>query len=352
MSRIKELKSNNDNSINIIEILELFSPEQKSKYTDTLLRLMTKTKNFHEYADEMKLDILSKFNFIKMADLDKFGSMRIILIHNFIDSFFNHEDLNKFKLFAEYNERGLIKQNDLTKYKSIEEIIQQLNIAELKLGSKELENEIIKLHEDEEWLLIRPLTYLSSKKYGSNTKWCTTSIDNPEYFLKYSKKGVLIYCINKINGYKVASFYSLNKNEPEFSFWNQQDAKVDSLDTELTDELRKIIQTVSKNKESKTNRFYLSDEQRIKEESLLQKSSKSVVEVETNITRRGRIGQAIRRADVEQQTEVERREEREYEDRENQEEQIIGEPESNILVEENPLARMVWNSTTSHDTAN
>jgi hypothetical protein len=360
MSKIKELKSNTNNFLNIIEVLELFSPDKKSKYTETLLRLMTKTKNFQEHVDEMKLDILSKFEFIKMENLDKFGPMQTMLMHTFINSFFNVEDLKNFRQFAEYNERGLITQNDLTKYKSLEDVIQQLNIAELKVDAKGLENEIIKTYEDDEWLLVRPLTYLASKKYGSNTKWCTTQSDNPEYFLKYSKKGVLIYCINKVTGYKVASFYSLDKSDPEFSFWNQKDSKIDSLDTELTDELRKIIQTVSKDKDAKTNRFLLSDEQRNKEESLLKKGMKTLElynsspmpplphpdEVER--VRRLRIEGAIRRENLDNQFEEERNDEREYEDRENNvmEQGLSGMIDVTERVE-SVIDRMTWSSTTT-----
>ncbi len=42
MSKIKELKTDTQNVLNLIDVLELFSPEKKSKYTDTLLRLMRK----------------------------------------------------------------------------------------------------------------------------------------------------------------------------------------------------------------------------------------------------------------------------------------------------------------------
>jgi len=359
MSKIRELKSNTNNTLNFIDVLELFSPDKKSKYTETLLRLMNRTKNYNDHVDDMKRDILSKFDFIKMEDLDKFGPLQTMLMYNFVNAFFNEEDLKNFRRFAEYNERGLITQNDLTKYKSLEDVIQQLNIAEIKVDSKGLENEIVKVFEDDEWLLVRPLTYLASKKYGSNTKWCTTQSDNPEYFLKYTKKGVLIYCINKVTGYKVASFYSLEKNDPEFSFWNQKDAKIDSLDSELTDELRKIIQTVSKGSDAKTNRFLLSDDQRIKEENFLKKGMKnsglyfnsieqpSQPEPEVERTRRGRIGEAIRRENMEQ----ERQEEREYEDRENQENNVMEERPSDMMDVtervESVIDRMTWSSSTT-----
>ena len=70
--------------------------------------------------------------------------------------------------------------------------------------------------EDDDYVILRPLTYFASKKYGANTKWCTTQ-ENGEYFNKYNKKGVLIYCIGKTNGNKVACFNSLDKNDAEFS---------------------------------------------------------------------------------------------------------------------------------------
>lgn len=266
MSKIKDLKTNPENVLNIVDVLELFSPDKKSKYTDTLLRLMKGTRNLKDYCNDIKKEMVNQFPFIDMNQINEFSEIQLMLTWRFIDSFFSYSDLNDWRKFCEYNERGLISQNDLTKYKSFEEISNQLSLADIKVQSKELENEVVKLLDTDEWLVVRPLTYYSSKKYGSNTKWCTTSEGNPEYFIKYSSKGVLIYCINKITGYKVASFYSLQKDDPEFSFWNQKDNRVDSLDTELSDEIRKLIQDVSKDKGAKTNRFLLSDELRVKEE--------------------------------------------------------------------------------------
>lgn len=269
MSKIKELKNNTQNTLNIVDVLELFSPEKKSKYTDTLLRLMRNTRTLDEHIMEIKTTLISKFDFIRIEDLNNFSDIQLMLTYRFLDSFFNFDDLVSFKKFCDYNERGLISQNDLSGYKTFDDILNQLSMAELKASTKQMESQIVKLMDTDEWLIIRPLTYLASKKYGSNTKWCTTSEGNPDYFIKYSNRGVLIYCINKITGYKVASFYSLDKQDPEFSFWNQKDSRVDSLDTELTDEIRLLIQSVSKDKKAKTNRFLLSDEQRTTEDKIL-----------------------------------------------------------------------------------
>jgi hypothetical protein len=72
-----------------------------------------------------------------------------------------------------------------------------------------------------------------------------------------------------LSGYKVASFCSLDKNDLEFSFWNQKDTRIDSLQSELTEELLKTIREVCLDPKAKTNRYLLSDDQRVKEEKLL-----------------------------------------------------------------------------------
>ena len=291
MSKIKELKTNTDYNLNLVSVLELFSPEGKSKYTETLLRLMKSTPNTKEHSKEIRMMINNQFPFISMEILNQYSDIQMMMIYKFIDGFFNMEDLNKFRKFCEYNERNLIEQNDLTTYKSFDQLISAMSIAEMKAEEKELENQVIKIHEDSVWLLLRPLTFNSSKKYGANTKWCTTQENNPEYFHKYTKRGVLVYCINKKNGYKVAAFYSLDKNEPEFSYWNQKDTRIDSTDSELTIELIGFIREYVKDKKAKTNHFMLTDEQRNVEEGG-KKSRRGVVISD-------RVANAVRRAQEE-----------------------------------------------------
>ena len=368
MSKIKELKSNTDTTLNLIDVLELFSPGKKSKYTETLLRLMKNTKTLKSHVSEVKENITQTFDFISKEELEKFSDLQILLMYRFIDGFFNFSDLQNFKKFCDYNERGLIGQNDLTTYKSFDEIMNQLSVADLKVETKGLENEIIKVYEDDEWLLVRPLTYLSSRKYGANTKWCTTSEGNPDYFLKYTKRGVLIYCVNKKTGYKVASFYSLDKKEPEFSFWDQKDSRIDSLDSELTDELRKVIQEVSKDSKAKTNRFLLSDDQRTKEDKLLDSKAfrsgslrmeEEVSEV-ANVPMRNRIENAIRRENDVDMDEPTTQQEHSLEDldtilEEREVERVFENVENNypLNAPDSPIDRMRWSSTsTSESTTN
>jgi len=100
MSKIKELKSNTQNSINIIDILELFSPEKKSKYTDTLIRLMKNTRNLDEHVMEIKTNLMSSFDFIRIDDLNQFSDIQLMMTYRFLDSFFNFEDLKNIESFV------------------------------------------------------------------------------------------------------------------------------------------------------------------------------------------------------------------------------------------------------------
>jgi len=275
MSTIKKLTKDPNYTLNIIDLFKMFSPDGKTKYVDMFLRLMNNTPDYKNHVKEVKANLLDKFPFLTKEQLDEFGDFEIVFYSKFIESMFTWDDFKNFRKFCEYNERGLIEQNDVSRYKTFDEIISQLQVAEIKVSEKEMEKQIIKLFEDSEWLILRPLTFEASKKYGANTKWCTTQENNPDYFFKYAKKGVLVYCINKKNGYKVASFNSLDKNDPEFSWWNQKDSRIDSLQAEITTQIRELIGEVSMNKKAKTNHSLLDEKEKSKQDKYLGYESKS-----------------------------------------------------------------------------
>lgn len=267
MAKIKDLKSLQENNLNIIEILELVCPEGKTKYIETLLRILKSTSNvsFGNYVFEVK-DILKRRLNVSSSKINKFTDFQILSMWRFLDNF-DINDIITYQKFCELNERGLIESNDLSRYSSFDEIISATSIAELKSHEKELEKQIKVIHTDKEWLVIRPLTHHSSLKYGSTTKWCTASDKNPNYFLRYSKRGILLYMINKITGLKVACFKSLD-DEHEFSFWNQIDIRIDSLESDLPSSIIDVIMDEIKNNPV-PNISLLSDEDRKIQERLV-----------------------------------------------------------------------------------
>jgi hypothetical protein len=281
MSLIKELKSKPENQLNLVEIIQAICPSEKTKYVDLLLKMLKKTPNVEEFASEVKRDFKERYN-IDPENFKNFTPLQMVFIYRFIDTSFNSDDIKSFSKFVEYNERGLIDENDLTKFNSFNDILNSTSMAEIKVMEKDLEKQIKVLYSDSEWVVLRPLTYHASLKYGSSTKWCTSSENNPEHFLRYTKRGILIYMINKITGKKVACFKSLD-NESEFSFWNQIDTRIDSMEADLPDFIYDVIKTEIKN-HSVTNFSLLSNEDKIKQEKLLnERSSKMMSLVEQPI---------------------------------------------------------------------
>lgn len=250
MSLIKNLKDDPKNQISVIEILEMIIPDKKSKYVDLLLRLMKTTPQLDEAKSEAIAEISRDFPFMDKSELSKYSPIQVLVIRTFMTEFFD-KDLKEFVEFCELNELGYVEKNDLSTYKSIKDIREEKAAADLKKMSKVLENETKRVYEDDEWLIIRPLSFNSSKKYGANTKWCTTMLDNQSYFTKYAGEGVLIYTINKKSGYKVASYRSLSSDE--FSFWDEKDNKIDIFNAPIPNNILMTIREESKNEKAVCN---------------------------------------------------------------------------------------------------
>lgn len=275
MSRIKEIKKNPETNMSLIDLLGLFcSEDKKSKYVETLYKSV-KNKVLTQFDKDDWFKGLSKKYNISKGELIKIPFFQLIIFTQFLENFSLDEDIKQFQKFIEFNERGIVSNNDLSTYNSFDQINSAVSSAELKDIEKGLENQIIKIHESNEWLVLRPLTFHASKKYGSSTKWCTTTANQPRYFMDYAGNGVLIYVINKKNGLKVA----VHNNSKELTFWNQIDTRIDSMQSGLPNDILKIIKDEIDNN-PKSNLSFLSKEDRIKQELLSGKNFSSGVQQE------------------------------------------------------------------------
>jgi hypothetical protein len=121
------------------------------------------------------------------------------------------------------------------------------------------------MYEDDEWLVLRPLTRESSVKYGAGTKWCTASTNEEYQFYRYTRRGILIYTINKKTGQKVAAFKNTDPyDEPELSFWNEVDTRIDSYEAELPELIMKLI--FNEFKTTATNQDITPEQWKVKED--------------------------------------------------------------------------------------
>jgi hypothetical protein len=158
------------------------------------------------------------------------------------------KDWETMREFMDYMEKGVIENKDVLTYKNMEDVRGAVSTATLKLYSKELESQVHKEFEDDTWVALRPLSFEASSKYGSSTKWCTTYKKEKEYFAKYFSKGVLVYFINKITGYKFALFSEVYELNNDISFWNAEDTRVDFLQLDIEPYLLPIIKNLAMSK--------------------------------------------------------------------------------------------------------
>lgn len=171
-----------------------------------------------------------------------------------LHTFFS-EDASKItqdlKKYDKLNNKNILSQEDknihnIQGYADLWEVLNKYSkeIDEIELKEKPLSDEDRKkLFENDEWLVVIPLTFKASCKYGANTRWCTTAKDDPSYFEYYSKDGPLIIIINKKDNNK----WQLHFESSQWKDERDEEINRDSLLTLLPNDLKKSIYDETKN---------------------------------------------------------------------------------------------------------
>ena len=105
--------------------------------------------------------------------------------------------VNKFHDLTPYIENKDIYSKEY--YGNFSKLIDTVELAQVTKEEKNFNKEehINVLLETDEFLLLQPKTHKGSMKYGSNTKWCTTTKNNESIFNRYTRDGFLGYLIGK-----------------------------------------------------------------------------------------------------------------------------------------------------------
>jgi hypothetical protein len=243
---IKKLKKENDIlNITLIDMLGKFDSSKTKKYSQFLIKMLN--KRIEEF-DANKMYLNSE----NTNPLDRIlpnNSWQNTLTRNFIcDYIFNWSNMERFVEFTELMEKGLVKENDISKYDSWDMLEMNLFEAKNREMFKKSKKQIHKIFEDDRYFIFKPLTYLSSCSYGYQTKWCTAMINDPGYFYNHSK-GILIYLIDKKEDRKFAFYknipehYSYEDNHEQYAFktFNQEDKQIDTIQTGLPMNILQII---------------------------------------------------------------------------------------------------------------
>lgn len=244
-----------DLNLNFVDLISLLDTTPTKKITPFLVKEFYKHVQFT--SDELKksnqeLESMGKTLGSPKNALDEF--MKTI-VFNWVKS-----KLDIIEDFTEHMENNRLKENDINKYNSWEQIQMAVTEVELKLDSKSKKNRIQKIYDDgEEWLVIKPLSIEASVNYGYGTKWCTSMNTNNTFFHRYSREGVLLFVINRKNGLKYA-FYSSPR---EYSVWTSTDARIDSMETKIPFDLLVKIKDWTDFDKVGPNYDYFDDEDKV-----------------------------------------------------------------------------------------
>jgi len=157
MSKIKQLKTDEKNNINIVHLLSILCVK-KTKYVETLLRIIKNEKKHKQHIKEIRSFLDKELN-ITEEDIKNIPEEHLLFYRTFMENVIGVDDLKSFQRFCEYNEKNQIPKNDLSTYRNFSQIKSSISIAEIKEYEKELEGQIIVLFKDEEWLILKPLTH-------------------------------------------------------------------------------------------------------------------------------------------------------------------------------------------------
>jgi hypothetical protein len=236
MSRIDDVKQKySELDISLIDLFSRLDSSGNNKYLGMMCKTVSEVLDIKNHRQLLEIQSVLKELGFNITGLNIKETAVLSALINSVGT----DLIKSYNKFIVYNERGLIDNKDVNSYNTVEQIIKEVLSADEKILLKELEKTTKIIYDDENWLVLRPLSYASSIKYGANTKWCT-AFKERSYFLKYWKRGILIYFINKKTNIKWAVFKSLD-NEPELSWWDVLDKKTEFFDIDFEDYMIPII---------------------------------------------------------------------------------------------------------------
>ena len=261
----KELKIQHpDLNYNIIDVVSKIHPEGSSKYLPLLIKEF-KRKNTEwtkTYFDDFQYYIERIKDNLKFRDeeLSKLGYVDIKMLYEISTLLNNIVETEVLERHHEHHVNNRLENSDISTYKTIKDLINEVKKADFKSISNEQRKFIHVVFEDDKWLVIKPMTFESSLKYGASTKWCTASKNNPYHFYRYTKNGNLYYVMNKKEIYKCAFYFEKSEsieNNISFQLYNEEDERIDTSMLNIDRDVIMLI--IEDSKKYKSNYQFISE---------------------------------------------------------------------------------------------
>lgn len=183
---------------------------------------------------------------------------------NYISSKLDIQDALEFeKIMNALNIQG-IKYLDLKKQIEDKEIKNIDDLKKLKTISKsdikkQGKSDIIKLLDNDNFLIVQPKTYEAGCYYGAGTKWCITAKgeEGEEKFKEYSEDAPLTLILDKSKSpadplYKIAIYTYIYFNSYDIVIYDSKDKRINTEDylkylTSKGIDINKILKSYKKN---------------------------------------------------------------------------------------------------------
>jgi hypothetical protein len=260
---IKHLIQENPNmDLNLVRLISKLDPSKTNKLTPFMVKVFKKRMVDFEKEITQEEGIYGlRYEYVNSKMSDVSGTEKFIM--TWVIDQFRAENIEILREFNEVLDKGLVDQNDISKYENFEEITNQLSVARTKDLLKKSRKEISVVYEDDEIMMLKPLSFEASLKYGAGTKWCTAMKNEPEYFYRYSKNGILIYLINKETGRKFGC-HSERYNDNRVQIFNEIDQVIDSFHMGLPYEKLTILMDLMDSEKYGVNSDLFSEEEKSK----------------------------------------------------------------------------------------
>lgn len=213
----------------VINYFSLHDPSKTNKYVQSMLTIF-----MEENVDQTEI----------VATIIKFHSLQ----HKLSPKIFNDDSPYYSAILG-----GIVKNpKDITFYEQHSQFTLVIEFAEnfesnSEKKSKVIDNETDIIYDKDDYLIVSPLSFKSSCYWGVDTKWCTTSKDNPDYFTNYTNEGILVYVIDKyrqndINNPMSKYAIYIKDRDQGVSIYNRPDALIGgNMSLFLPNDIKNII---------------------------------------------------------------------------------------------------------------
>lgn len=195
-----------------------------AKLKGKLLTIFKQSVKQLNLTDVTALDILSDtILFFSQNDPSRTNKYVSVMVNIFVNEIANKDDIvliihefsniehklssNIFEsadpeLLAQVPLEIIVNPKDIQNYESYKQLRAVITIAMAYNTKKDIKNKVIEdetdvIYNQDDYMIVVPLTFKSSCFWGVETKWCTTSREDATYFNNYTNGGSLFYVIDK-----------------------------------------------------------------------------------------------------------------------------------------------------------